>query len=409
MNQFFFFGIIAILIIQYLWNSYLDIRNAKHFSDPIPADLDGIYQEEEYQKSQAYKKTNFRFARYTDSFGLLCLLVFLLLGGFEYVDQLARSISDNPIWTGLAFFMILMLANDFLQLPFSYYRTFVIEEKFGFNKTTLPTFVLDKIKSWILMLVLGGILLGAIIWFYNQSGTNFWWQAWLLISGFSILANMFYSSWIVPLFNKQTPIEEGPLKEAITNYAKSVGFSVQKIMLIDGSKRSSKANAYFSGFGSQKQVTLYDTLVQNLEIEEIVAVLAHEIGHYKHHHIIYNLVLGSLQTALSLYVLSLLLQFPQLSTAIGVQQPSFHAALVTFSILYVPLSALTGLLMGSLSRSMEYQADAYAKNTYAAAPLINALKKLSKNSLSNLTPDHLYVKMHYSHPTLLQRIRKMKR
>ncbi|MCV6629995.1 MAG: M48 family metallopeptidase, partial [Flavobacteriaceae bacterium] len=390
MTNLFFYGILFILIAQYLLDTYIDYCNAKQFSDPIPDTLDGIYNKEEYRKSQAYKKTNYNFGVLSSSFSLVVLLAFLLLGGFEWTDAIARSYSNNNIVVGLLFFGILMFGNSILGIPFSYYHTFVIEAQFGFNKTSKVTFWLDKLKSLLLMGIIGGVILAAIIWFYEESGTNFWWYAWLLIFVFSVLANLLYTKWIVPLFNKQSPLEDGPLKNAIKNYAQKTGFSLHKIMVIDGSKRSSKANAYFSGFGKTKQVTLYDTLLTDLNTEEIVAVLAHEIGHYKHKHILYNLVLGSLQTGLSLYILSLLIQLEGVALAIGIQTPSFHAALVTFSLLYSPLSTLTSFGMHALSRKFEYQADAYAKNTYNANALISALKKLSKNNLSNLTPHPWY-------------------
>jgi STE24 endopeptidase len=258
------------------------------------------------------------------------------------------------------------------------------------------------------MAIIGGGLIAAVIWFYQFTGQYFWVYTWAIITVFTIFMNMFYSRLIVPLFNKQKPLEDGTLRNKISDYAKSVGFSLNKIFVIDGSKRSTKANAYFSGFGREKRVTLYDTLVEDLNDEEIVAVLAHEVGHYKKHHIIFNLIFSVLLTGITLFILSIFISNPLLSQAIGVQKPSFHVGLVAFGLLYAPISELTGLVMNYISRLFEYQADNYAKTTYAAKPLITSLKKLSKNSLSNLTPHKAYVFMHYSHPTLLNRVKNLK-
>jgi len=403
-----FYIIIIILIIQFLIETILDYLNAKHYGDPVPEELDDVFNAEEYKKSQAYKKTNYGFGLLTSTFSLLLTLGFLIFGGFEWVDQIARSITDNPILIALLFFGIIMIGSDIVTLPFSYYSTFVIEEKFGFNKTTKGTFFMDKLKGWGMMAVIGGGLLALIIWFFEWAGSNFWMYAWALVAVFTLFMNLFYSKLIVPLFNKLTPLEAGGLKTKIENYAENVGFELQNIFVIDGSKRSTKANAYFSGFGKEKRITLYDTLINDLEEEEIVAVLAHEVGHYKRKHIIFNLVASILLTGFTLFLLSLFINNPEVSLAIGVSQPSFHAALIGFGILYSPISEVTGLIMNHLSRKFEYQADDYAKNTYAASPLITSLKKLSKNSLSNLTPHPAYVFMHYSHPPLIARIKNLK-
>lgn len=324
--------------------------------------------------------------------------------GFSYVDNFARSFTDNNILVALIFFGVIMLSYDILTTPFSYYQTFVIEEKFGFNKSSKKTFWLDKLKGWLMTIIIGGLILSIIIWFYQQTKENFWLYTWLLVAVFSLFMNMFYAKLIVPIFNKQTPLENGELKTAIEKYAEKVGFKLDNIFVIDGSKRSTKANAYFSGFGSQKRITLFDTLINDLETDEIVAVLAHEVGHYKKKHIIFNLVTSILITGFTLYLLSLFINYPIFSEALSVPKPSFHIGLIAFGILYSPISEITNLIMNFISRKFEYQADDFAKKTYAAKPLISSLKKLSKNSLSNLTPHPAYVFMHYSHPTLLERV-----
>ncbi|MCX7547150.1 M48 family metallopeptidase [Xanthomarina sp. F1114] len=403
-----FYIIIAIIIINFVIDKILDALNAKHFNDEVPQELQDVYDDTEYKKSQAYKKTNYKFGLLTSSFSIILTLAFLIFDGFEFVDNMARNYSENPIIIALVFFGIIMIGSDILSTPFSYYKTFVIEEKFGFNKTTKKTFILDKIKGWLMLAVVGGSILALIIWFYQFSGDDFWLYAWALVTAFTIVMNMFYAKLIVPLFNKQTPLEEGELRNKISNYAKTVGFKLDKIFVIDGSKRSTKANAYFSGFGSEKRVTLYDTLINDLEDEEIVAVLAHEVGHYKKKHIVFNLFASVLLTGLTLYILSIFISNPLLSNALGVNTPSFHIGLIAFGLLYAPISEVTSLIMNWFSRAFEYQADNYAKTTYKAEPLITSLKKLSKNSLSNLTPHKAYVFMHYSHPTLLERIRNLK-
>ncbi|WP_370227333.1 M48 family metallopeptidase [Mesoflavibacter sp.] len=403
-----FYIIIAIISINFIIDKILDALNAKHYNDQLPKELQDVYDENEYKKSQRYKATNYRFGILTSTFSFVLTLAFFFLDGFAFVDQLARQITDHNILVTLIFFGIIMIGSDILTTPFSYYKTFVIEEQFGFNKTTKETFILDKIKGWLMTIIVGGIILGIITWFYHTTKDLFWIYAWILVSVFTIFINLFYSRLIVPIFNKQTPLEDGSLRDAISKYAESVGFNLDKIFIIDGSKRSTKANAYFSGFGNEKRVTLYDTLVNDLDEDEIVAVLAHEVGHYKKKHIIFNLISSILLTGFTLFILSLLIDNPMLSEALGVQETSFHIGLIAFGILYSPLSEITGLIMNWFSRKFEYQADDYAKNTYKAEPLITSLKKLSKNSLSNLTPHPAYVFMHYSHPTLLERIKNLK-
>ncbi len=407
-SEILFYIIITIISINFLKDKILDALNAKHFNDDIPSELSDVFDEDAYKKSQDYKAANYKFGIWSSLFSLLLTLGFLFFDGFEYVDTIARIYSENPIIIALLFFGIIMMASDIISTPFSYYKTFVIEERFGFNKSTKKLFIIDKIKGLVMMAIIGSGLLALIVWFYQATGTCFWLYAWGLITVFTVFMNMFYARLIVPLFNKQKPLEDGELRNKISDYAISVGFSLKKIFVIDGSKRSTKANAYFSGFGSEKRVTLFDTLINDLDEEEIVSVLAHEVGHYKRKHIIFNLFASILLTGLTLYILSVFISNPLLSNAIGVEIPSFHAGLIAFGLLYSPISEATGLIMNYFSRKFEYQADDYAKNTYKAEPLITSLKKLSKNSLSNLTPHKVYVFMHYSHPTLLQRIQNLK-
>ena len=399
--------LITILLIKFVIDSVLNHLNAKHFNDTLPNDISDVYEINEYQQSQSYKKTNHNFSKITSLFSLITTLLFFFFNGFSIVDEIARGFSNNIIIITLIFFGIIIIGSDIISIPFSLYKTFVIEEKFGFNKSTKKLFFLDKIKGLLMTIILGGSILSIITWFYEFTGNYFWIYTWLLITIFSVFLNMFYSKLIVPLFNEQTILEEGDLKNEIVKYVNSVGFKANNIYVLNGSKRSTKANAYFSGFGNQKRITLYDTLINDLENNEIVAVLAHEVGHYKRKHILYNLTSSIILTGFALFVLSLFIKTPLLSLALGVSHPSFHIGLIAFGILYSPVSQILGVFMNYMSRKFEYQADNYAKNTFSASPLISSLKKLSKNSLSNLTPHYLYVFFHFSHPTLLDRIKNL--
>ena len=404
-----FYILIGVLIMNYIKDAVLDVCNSKHFNDPIPTDLADVYEKSDYEKSQAYKNISAKFSSFHQLYSLTLTLLFFFFNGFNYVDEIARNSSEHSIVITLVFFGIISIGSDLLHTPLSWYKTFVIEERYGFNNTSSTTFILDKLKSILVLIVAGGGLLSLMVWFYEFAGTDFWIYAWLLVTIFTLSVNMFYSKLIVPLFNKQQPLEEGPLKKAIQKYAQTVGFQLNAIYVLDGSKRSSKANAYFSGFGKQKRITLYDTLIHDLETDEIVAVLAHEIGHYKHKHIIVNLITSILLAGFTLWLLSVFISLPILSEALGVAIPSFHIAFIAFGILYTPLSEITGVAMNIISRKFEYQADNYTKETFDAAPLITALKKLSRNNLSNLTPHAAYVYLNYSHPTLLQRVKNLKK
>jgi len=396
--------IAGIIILDFILERILDYLNSSYWSDELPAELEGIYSPEDYRRSQQYLRVNQRFAWLTESLNFVLVLAMVLLGGFALVDQWARHFTSNPILMALIFFGIIGLAADLIGTPFSVYATFVIEEKFGFNKTTARTFILDKIKGWGLGLLIGGGLLAFIVWIYTISGIFFWLIAWGAISGFSIFMAMFYSNLIVPLFNKQTPLEAGPLREAIESYAKGAGFRLKDIYVIDGSKRSTKANAYFTGIGPKKRIVLYDTLIKDHSVEELVAVLAHEVGHYKKKHTLLGIFLSVVHTGIMLFILSLFIDNPVLSKALGAGEPSFHMGIIAFGVLYAPLSSVLGLLMNILSRRHEYAADRFAALTYRAELLQEALKKLSVKNLSNLRPHPAYVFFHYSHPPLLKRL-----
>ncbi len=404
-----FYIITGVILFSYILDQVLDFLNASRRNQNIPNELSGIYDEEKYLKSQAYGKVNDKFSFFSDTFSTILTLLMFVFGGFALLNNYALQISENTIIATLIFFGILMFASDIINIPFSVYAVFVIEEKFGFNKTTVKTFIFDKIKGWLLGAGIGGGLLAGIVWFYEQTAEMFWIYAWITVSIFSVFMSMFYSTLIVPIFNKQTPLEKGELKDAIEKFSKKAGFTLQNIFVIDGSKRSTKANAYFSGLGAKKRIVLYDTLINDLTTDEIVAVLAHEIGHYKKKHTLSGMALSILQTGITLYILSLFVSRPELSQALGSERVSFVLGLIAFGVLYTPISLILGIGMNLLSRKNEYQADNFAKEHGCKVGLISGLKKLSEKNLGNLTPHPAYVFFHYSHPTLYQRIKAMDR
>jgi STE24 endopeptidase len=408
MNNTLFYIIVTIIVIDFVLERVLDYLNSKKWSNKLPDEVADVYDADKYKKQQNYKRVNERFSLITSSFSFVIILLMLFLGGFAFVDNIARSLVDYPILIALVFFGILMLASDIINLPFSLYDIFVIEERFGFNKMTPKTFVLDKLKGYFLAALIGGGILSLIIWIFQLTGNLFWLYAWIVITAFTVFMAMFYSNLIVPLFNKQKPLEEGELRDAINNFCHKVGFKLRNVYVIDGSKRSTKANAYFTGLGTKKRIVLYDTLIKDLSIDEIVAVLAHEIGHYKKKHTYIGLVVSIIQTGVMLYLFSLIAGNPSLNQALGSDIVSFHLALITFGILYSPISLILGLIMNTVSRKNEYEADKYAQDKHDGEHLVAALKKLSRNNLSNLTPHPLYVFFHYSHPTLLQRIKALR-
>ena len=399
--------LITIIVLNFLKDSILDYLNSTFFNKEIPVILSDIYDEKKYLKSQEYKKIQYRFSRIFNIYSFLILMLFFYLDGFLIVDNFSRSLFESELVISLSFFAIIYFGNDILRIPFSLYNTFIIEEKFGFNKTSIKTFINDKLKSWLLTILFGGGIISFIIFQFESIGQKFWIVAWIFISVLTVLINGLYTQVIVPLFNKQTKLEDGELKSEIEKYSKKVGFNLSNIFVIDGSKRSTKANAYFSGFGKQKRVTLFDTLINKLNKEQIVAVIAHEIGHYKKNHIIFNLMFSIIQTGIMLYILSLLIYMPIFSEALNIENHSFHIALVTFSILYTPISEISSIIFNLFSRKFEYEADEYADKSFDGKYLIQALKVLTKDSLSNLTPHPKYVWWHYSHPTLLERINQL--
>ena len=407
MAELLFAIIVIILIVDFALGRYLAFLNIKESGKELPALLRDIYDPEKYNKQQDYFRTNSQFGMLTSAFSFTVILLMLVFGGFAWVDTCVQHYVQSPIWTPILFFCILFIANDIIGIPFEWYDTFVIEERFGFNKVTPKLFLLDKLKGYAMTIVLGGGILFLVIWIYTLTPTYFWLLAWAVITGFSLFMTMFYSQIIVPLFNKQTPLADGELRTEIEKFATKSGFHLDNIFVIDGSKRSTKANAYFSGLGAKKRIVLYDTLMDKMTTDEIVAVLAHEVGHYKHKHTLINFLISMPSTLLLFWVFGLILQSDALAQALGGTVASFHLNALAFSILYSPISMVLDIFTNVLSRKFEYQADAFAAKYGYAPQLESGLKKLTATSLGNLMPHPLYVFFNYSHPTLYQRISRL--
>ncbi|MEM7656658.1 MAG: M48 family metallopeptidase [Bacteroidota bacterium] len=399
---------LGLLLLIYLAGSLLDRvlswLNMRHHQRELPAELAPYMDAEAYAKAYEYHRTNFRFGLLKSSISIVFTTLLLAMGAFGWLDGQLRGITEDPIGLPLLYFATLFILSDVLSLPFAWYQTFTIEERFGFNKTTPKTFWLDKLKGYALALVFGGLVMGVLLWLVNELGADFWLWFWLFISLFTLFMNVFYTSLLLPLFNKLTPLEAGELRQKIEAYSAGVKFPLDNILVMDGSRRSAKANAFFSGLGKQKKVVLFDTLVEKHSQEELVAVLAHEVGHYKKRHIILGYFFSVLQTGLVLFLLSRFILSPELSFALGAETYGIHLNLMAFGILYSPISLVIGLLMNLLSRKNEFEADAYAADTYDAAPLREALIRLHTDSLANLTPHPWFVFFHYSHPPLLSRL-----
>ena len=404
-----FFIIVVFLCLDFVLERVLESLNSKHMSPVLPDSLKGIYEEKEYSRFQSYKRENGRLDSWSSGVGFVVMIVFLVAGGFGWYNSWVVSLTDSVVWQTILFVVGLSVVSSVLDIPFDYYATFRIEEKYGFNKTTRRVYWLDTVKELFLSLVLGGVLLALVVWFYTWAGTYFWLYAWGAVTLFSVFMAMFYSQLIVPLFNKQTPLQEGSLRDKIQAFAGKVGFKLDNIYVIDGSKRSTKANAYFTGLGPKKRVVLYDTLIDELTEEEIVAVLAHEVGHYKKRHTLRSMAVSVIQMGVLFWLFSLCVNNVALSEALGGDRVYFQLGLIAFAILYSPVNLILGIGMNVWSRSNEYEADAFAARYYEGDYLVSGLKKISVKSLSNLTPHPLYEYVYYSHPSLLKRIDAIKR
>ena len=405
----YFYIIIGVIVFEYLLSFVVKILNIKALDPKLPKEFEGTFDQEKYTKSQEYTKTNTRFSFITSTFSLIISLSFIFGGVYNIIDQLIRKYNYSEEITGLCFFGLLFIITDLLNTPFSIYKTFIIEEKYGFNKTTINTFVLDKIKGYFLTILIGAPVLYLILYFFGKFENNAWLYVWVFLVAFSVIMQPIFNTFIAPMFNKFTPLEEGELLDKIKAYLKKVNFPVKKLEVVDGSKRSSHSNAYFSGIGKNKRIALFDTLVEQMDDNEIVSVIAHEVGHYKLKHIYSGIFLSAIQSGIMLYVMSLFLGEQKLFDVFYMEEKSIYAGLVFFSMLYAPISLILGIFFTYISRRNEFSADQYSVKT-AEMPdsMISSLKKLSKENLSNLTPHWLNVFLNYTHPPVLERIRALK-
>ena len=400
--------ILFTLVATFLVRLVADLLNLRAASPNVPEDFRDVYEDEAYRRSQEYLKANTLFSLADSSIDLILLLVFWFAGGFNSLDLFIRGLGYGPVATGVLFTGALIMLQGVVGLPFSIYRTFVLEERFGFNKTTPMTFAADLVKTLLLGVAIGGPVTALVFWFFEYTGPKAWLWAWGGMVTFSMILQYVAPTWIMPLFNKFVPLEEGELRKAIMQYAADVHFPLSGIYVMDGSKRSAKANAFFTGFGKNKRIALFDTLIHNHSTEELVAVLAHEIGHFRKKHILMSMVLSMMNLGLVFYLLSLFMNNRMLFDAFFMQNTSVYASLVFFMLLYTPAEFILSVLMQMLSRRNEYEADRFAVTTYSHGRMLSvALKKLSRQNLSNLTPHPFNVFLNYSHPPVLQRVRRI--
>ena len=400
--------ILAAIIFNYALNGLADYLNLSMLRNDLPEAFRGVYDSDRYRKSQQYLKVNTRFGWTTATFDVAVILIFWFAKGFPLLDEWVRSFNYGPVFTGLIYMAVLLLFKGLLSLPFSLYATFVIEERFGFNQTTWTTFVMDLAKGLLLAVLLGAPLLAGILAFFVHAGTNAWWYCWIAVTLYMLGVQFIAPTWIMPLFNKFTPLEAGELKSAILSYAGSINFPIENVYVMDGSRRSRKSNAFFTGFGKHRRIVLFDTLIKQHTTGELLAVLAHEMGHYKKKHILQTMVLGILQMGIMLYLLSIFISYQGLFDAFYMPQKSVYAGLIFFAMLYSPLDFFIGIFMQMLSRRNETEADRFsAETTHDPQSMVAALKKLSVHNLTNLRPHPVYVFLNYSHPPVLQRISEL--
>ena len=402
--------IISMIVLSYALDLFADLLNLRALTPELPKEFKGVYDAEKYRQSQEYTRINTRFGFITSTFNLLVSLIFWFAGGFNYLDQIIRSWGQHPLVNGLLYIAILMLLKTLISLPFSIYDTFVIEERFGFNKTTPKVFITDFLKSLALSILIGGPLLAGVLAFFQYAGSLAWLYCWLALTIVTIFLQFIAPTWIMPLFNKFTPLEDGELRSSILAYAHSVDFPLENLFVMDGSKRSTKSNAFFTGFGKHKRIALFDTLIEKHSVAELVGILAHEIGHYKKKHILQGMIISILHTGIMFFLLSIFLSHRGLFDAFYMEQMSIYTGLIFFGMLYTPLEVILSIFMQLFSRKNEYEADRFAvETTKDSNPFVNALKGLSVHNLANLTPHPFYVFLNYSHPPVLERIRAIKR
>lgn len=398
--------ILVTILSEFILNGLSDVLNLRMLRDELPEEFRGMYDVDKYRKSQEYLKVNTRFGWLTSTFDLIVILVLWFGKGFPFLDHWVRSWHLGPVFTGLMYIGMLVLFKAILSLPFNIYSTFVIEERFGFNKTTWKTYVADILKSLFLTIVLGTPLLIGVLGFFEYTGPNAWWYCWIAVTIFMIVIQFIAPTWIMPLFNKFNPLENGGLKTAIMSYARSIHFPLDNVFVVDGSRRSSKSNAFFTGFGKHKRIALFDTLIEKHTVAELVAVLAHEMGHYKKKHILRTMIISVIQVGILFFLLSLFISYQGLFNAFYMDQKSVYSGLIFFGMLYSPIDFFMGIFMQMYSRKNEFEADRFAvETTKDSKSMADALKKLSVHNLTNLIPHPLYIFLNYSHPPVLRRIK----
>ena len=406
--EFWYWFFIGLILFNYVFSNILELINSKNWKTHIPEEVKDFYDEKKYNKAREYKIETGRISFFSGTISFLISFGLIWFKGFGLVSNYIDLNFDSAFIKTSVFFLFFYLINFIISTPFSYYSTFYVEEKYGFNKTTIKTFFLDKIKSIALSLLIGGTLLFLAMFVLDLFEKGYWIYLWIGLSAFAVFLNMFYAQLIVPIFNKLTPLDNGLLREKIEKYADQVGYSLKNIFVIDGSKRSTKANAFFSGLGPKKTIALYDTLIEKHSDEELVAVLAHEVGHFKKKHILLTLIISIIQLGLMSYLFEVCMSYNNIAEALGSSQMNFHIGLIAFSFVFSPIGLIIGIFLNILSRKNEFEADDYAKTTYDGNALQLALKKLSVDTLSNLYPHPLYVFVHYSHPPLIQRLINLK-
>ena len=410
MDFLFYIIIISAIIFEYLISSLSTILNMKSISAILPEGFEKVYNKNKYAKSQKYLKINSQFSLFSSSFSFFIIMIIIHFGVFGFLDDFVRAKSSNSIYSGLVFFGILFIINDIINLPFSFFKNFVIEEKFGFNKMTISIFIKDKLKSYLLVFFIGGITMFSILSFFYYFETYGWLIVWIFLTIFSILIQPIFIHLIAPMFNKFSPLNDGELKSAITKYSKKINFPISRIDVMDGSKRSNHSNAYFTGFGKSKRIALFDTLINNHSIEEIVSVVAHEAGHYKKKHIFFGMILGVIQTGLMLFLFNFIINEVALYKVFGVSEPSIYSGLVFFGLLFTPINMILSLISLSISRKNEFEADQYALDTTNnPQALISMLKGLASDNLSHLTPHPFTVFLQYTHPPIYERVKKIEK
>ncbi len=403
--------IITILVLSYALEQFAQYLNLRYHPEELPTELEGIYDQEEYDKSNDYHRATTNFSFLTSSVSLIIFILVLLTGLLCRVDGWLANFITQPWLRGVVFLIVMFIINDILTIPFQWFKTFTIEERFGFNKTTPKLFFVDKFKGWVLTSLIGGVLIAALLLLVQFLGQNFWLYFWAIMTAFSLFMAMFFTDLLLPLFNKLNPLDEGELKTAITDYAIQEDFEIKNTLVMDGSKRSTKANAFFSGLGKQKKIVLYDTLVDTMDTEEIVAVMAHEVGHNKKRHIPLMMTMSIVQIGIILFLLSRMIFSVELSQALGSTQAvaAPHLNLIAFSLLFTPISLAIGFFTNWLSRKFEFEADAFASHTASKAGMANALKKLATKNLSNMVPHPFYVALHYDHPPVMERLKAIEK